>query len=285
MKGGRANDTETAYIPKSQEQISAQGMQTAAVCPKCSYVRQPADKAPAWQCPGCGIAYAKYAAYLQQAKVGATQLVVPPKAGEAAPPIQFDGSIWLLLAVNVGALGVAHWQQWPLTQLMLTYWVQSIAIGMSYVLRILALEKFSTEGMKILGEPVEARPEMRSLLAMVFVFAFGFVHVMYLVLLYAGAKTPLRFDLWFWLCAAAFALNHYWSYRYNRELDRQGTPNAGTLMMTPFVRVVPMHLMMVSGAAFVGNLVLPFGVLKIGADLGMHLVEHAQLQKIRKGEA
>jgi len=265
--------------------ISAQGMQTAVVCPKCSYARLPSDSAPAWQCPSCGIAYAKYAAYLQQAKAGVKQLVVPPKAGEAAPPVALDGSVWLLLAVNVASLGVAYWQQWPVTQLMLIYWVQSIAIGMSYVLRILALEKFTTEGLRILGEPVEATPEMRPLIAILFVFGFGFVHAIYLVFLYAGAKTPLRFDLWFCLCAAAFALNHYWSYRYNRELDRQGTPNVGTLMTTPFARVVPMHLMMVSGAVFVGNMVLPFGALKIGVDVGMHLVEHAQLQKTRKGEA
>ena len=60
------------------------GMQTAVACPKCRYVRRPADTAPAWQCPSCGIAYAKF-----QAK----RLVVPPKADEAAPPIAFDGSI------------------------------------------------------------------------------------------------------------------------------------------------------------------------------------------------
>lgn len=29
-------------------------------CPKCSYVRKPTDTTPAWQCPACGIAYAKF---------------------------------------------------------------------------------------------------------------------------------------------------------------------------------------------------------------------------------
>ena len=31
-------------------------------CPKCRYVRQSADTAPEWQCPRCGVAYAKAAA-------------------------------------------------------------------------------------------------------------------------------------------------------------------------------------------------------------------------------
>jgi TPR repeat protein len=29
-------------------------------CPKCGYIRKPTDTAPDWQCPSCGIAYAKY---------------------------------------------------------------------------------------------------------------------------------------------------------------------------------------------------------------------------------
>lgn len=29
------------------------------ICPKCSHVRQPTENAPDWQCPACGIAYAK----------------------------------------------------------------------------------------------------------------------------------------------------------------------------------------------------------------------------------
>lgn len=28
-------------------------------CPKCEYERTAADRAPAWQCPSCGVAYAK----------------------------------------------------------------------------------------------------------------------------------------------------------------------------------------------------------------------------------
>lgn len=31
-----------------------------AVCPKCSYVRQPEDLDPDYQCPSCGIVYAKF---------------------------------------------------------------------------------------------------------------------------------------------------------------------------------------------------------------------------------
>jgi hypothetical protein len=252
-------------------------MQTAVACPKCRYVRQAADTAPAWQCPSCGIAYVKWAA--------AKQLIVPPRAGEAAPPVALDSSVWLLLAINAVALGIAHWKHWPLTQLMLAYWAQSVAIGLSYVLRILSLEKFSTEGFRMNGQPVDPTPATKRKVAFFFVVHFGMFHVMYLVFLSAtqlvATQEPPRFDAWFWLCVLGFALNHLWSYRYNRDLDRQGTPNIGTLMFTPYVRIVPMHLMIVSGA-FLGKGLLLFGGLKVVADLVMHLIEHAQLQKARK---
>ena len=243
------------------------------VCPKCSYLRRATDTAPAWQCPSCGIAYVKWQT--------ARQLVVPPQAGEPAPALPFDGSIWLLLAVNVAALGVAQWQRWPLTQLMLLYWGQSIAIGVSYVLRILSLDKFSTEGFTINHRPVEPTPETKRQVAGFFAFHFGFFHAVYFVFLLAAPRTQARLDAWFWLCILGFALNHFWSYRYNREVDRQGTPNIGTLMFTPYARIVPMHITIVTGG-FLGKSLLLFGALKILADLVMHLVEHAQLQKVRK---
>jgi hypothetical protein len=247
-------------------------MQSAVVCPKCSYVRQTADAAPAWQCPSCGIAYAKFRA---------KQLVVPPKAGEAAPPVALDGSIWLLLAVNVAALGVAHWKQWPLTQLMLLYWAQSIAIGLSYLLRIVSLGKFSTDGFKINDQAVDPTPQTKRKVAAFFAFHFGFFHAIYFVFLLAAPKQAARIDAWFWLCLAGFALNHLWSYRYNRELDRRGTPNIGTLMFTPYLRIIPMHLTIITGGLF-GQALLLFGGLKVLADIGMHLIEHAQLQKARR---
>lgn len=33
---------------------------TITICPKCNYSRQPADTAPAYECPRCGIIYAKF---------------------------------------------------------------------------------------------------------------------------------------------------------------------------------------------------------------------------------
>ncbi|HUQ26049.1 MAG TPA: DUF6498-containing protein [Burkholderiales bacterium] len=255
------------------------------VCPKCRYTRQPADIAPVWQCPSCGIAYVKYWAAVEKVRDGATQLVTPPKAGEPAREFQFDGSLWFLVVVNVLALGIAHVQQWPLKQLMLLYWAQSIVIGLSYVARISSLKKFSTDDFEINERPVDPTPATKWRVVAFFILHYGAFHAFYLIF-FVGTTPglqevgPPRLDAWFWVCTAAFAANHLWSYRYNREIDRQGTPNIGTLMFTPYLRIVPMHLTILF-AGLLGQGLLLFGALKTLADLGMHLIEHRQLKKVQ----
>ena len=84
------------------------------------------------------------------------------------------------------------------------------------------------------------------------------------------------------LCSALFALNHLWSYRRNRELDRQGTPNIGALLFMPYGRIVPMHAIILSGALFApaGIGIAIFVALKTAADVAMHVIEHAVLRKL-----
>jgi len=50
-------------------------------CPKCGYLRQPSDTAPDWQCPACGVVYAK--------ALQASQAAAPPAIPK--PPIHPRG--------------------------------------------------------------------------------------------------------------------------------------------------------------------------------------------------
>lgn len=257
------------------------------LCPKCGHARSATETAPAWQCPACGIAYGKYPAYLDSLRQRASRVVTPPGAGEAAPVAARDGSVWSLVLANLFALGVAFWQGWGAAPLMFLYWGQSVVIGVSNVFRILALERFSTENFTMNNRRVEPTNATKIQVAGFFAVHYGFFHAGYFVFLAIADRGVMLFDPWFWGCTAAFGLNHLWSYRYNRDLDRQGTPNIGTLMFTPYVRIVPMHLTIILGGAFAGGplALLMFGALKTVADVVMHLVEHAQLQKVRGAPA
>jgi hypothetical protein len=248
-------------------------------CPKCGHVRTPEEQGPLWQCPACGIAYHKYQAYIERAK----QAVKPPEAGDGAPPVQADGSVWILGISNVVALAVAVVQGWSLFDLMLVYWIQSVAIGASNVFRILALERFSTKNFTINNRPVDPTPKTKRHVALFFMLHYGLFHFVYLVFIINEGPDSLIFDPWYLVCGLVFAVNHFFSYRYNRELDRQGTPNIGTLMFLPYLRIVPMHLTIVFGASrgYPGFGLLIFGGLKTVADVLMHYVEHGRLNRGR----
>ncbi len=257
-------------------------MSALTACPKCGHIREPETPAPSWQCPACGIAYHKYQSYLKRA----AKTFTPPRADEAAPPVQADGSVLLLAIANILAIAVAIVSGWRLVDLMLVYWVQSVIIGVSYFFRILNLDKFSTENFQINNRNVDPTPETKRYTAGFFALHYGFFHVGYLIFIVVEAKGGPLFDAGFLICSVVFAFNHYFSYRYNRDLDRRGTPNIGTLMFTPYIRIIPMHLTIVFGATQLLSTLgfLFFGGLKTIADVVMHTVEHSRLKRAASAE-
>lgn len=245
-------------------------------CPKCQHTRSAASTAPAWQCPACGIAYHKYAAYRARARAA----LRPPAASAPPPAPQWDGSVWSLVATNLLSLGLALAADWSLASLMFLYWCQSVIIGVASAARILSLDRFSTENFRINDRAVAPTAGVKIQTAVFFVVHYGFFHVVYLVFLFADSDAALAVNLGFAACVVLFALNHAWSYRYNVAQDRRGTPNIGTLMFTPYLRIVPMHLTIIAGGALGTSTVtlVLFCLLKTAADTAMHLVEHRRLQ-------
>ena len=191
-----------------------------------------------------------------------------------------DASLWSLAGANVLSLVIAVAQGWTLIDLMFVYWLQSVTIGASYCARILALDAFSTEGFKINDHAVAPTVATKRQTAGFFAVHYGMFHLVYLLFI-GGEASPGTFgDLHLWGCGLAFALNHIYSYRYNREADRQGTPNIGTLMFTPYLRILPMHLTIVFGLMASGGVgIVLFATVKTAADVAMHAVEHRVLAR------
>jgi len=69
------------------------------VCPKCSYTRKPVDSVPAWQCPSCGIAYAKF----QQAALSAPAL--PARDGGVGQSTSYSRTVLFAVFAAVLAIG------------------------------------------------------------------------------------------------------------------------------------------------------------------------------------
>jgi len=186
-----------------------------------------------------------------------------------------------LVASNVLTIAIALWQRWPLGLLLWPFWLQSVIIGYYGGRRILGLRRFSVKGFRIGGRPADVSDRTRRSTATFFAIHYGFFHLIYAVFL---ARLELSPADWFWVgvAALAFFLNHRSSFLRFRAADAQGEPNIGALMFLPYLRVIPMHLMIIFGMGFLGGgmaAVLLFGVLKTAADCAMHVAEHRILAR------
>lgn len=202
-----------------------------------------------------------------------------------------------ILGSNLVTLVFAVWQGWTLLVLLWPYWIQSVVIGWFSFRRLGALQRFSTEGFKVNGRPVEESAATRDGTARFFALHFGLFHVVYLVflLIYTTTGTALADahdsgaamgglgpldPLLLAALGLGFVYSHAASHREHRAADLAGRPNIGTLMFLPYARVLPMHLMIIGGVLFSGEPgIWLFGTLKTFADLLMHRVErHLALQ-------
>lgn len=183
-----------------------------------------------------------------------------------------------LLIANLIAIILAVYEGWNLREVMLVYWCQSVIIGYYSFRRMLDLKDFSVEGVRMNGRRVEATESTKRSMAGFFVIHYGFFHVAYLFYLFDGDAA--LFDgglIWLMVCIVSFLFNHRYSYHSWREQDADRKPNIGTIMLFPYARIVPMHLAITVGQSFAPTTVaglLFFLVLKTGADVLMHKIEH-----------
>lgn len=218
-----------------------------------------------------------------------------------------DQSAWAIAGANAFAIVLAVWQGWALIHLLWPFWIQSVVIGWYWRQRILRLEGFCTEGVRINDRPVDATPETRRLTANFFALHFGGFHFVYLFFLLAftlgsdpagmvtvtsentGVQSLVYVGKVAWSdvpfligLGISFWWTHRESFREHVAADLARTPNLGTLMLVPYFRVLPMHLTLIFGM-FLGASagVWLFGLLKTGADVAMHKAEHKWMQEGR----
>jgi uncharacterized protein DUF6498 len=209
-----------------------------------------------------------------------------------------DNAALAIVASNLLTLLTAWWQDWPLALLLWPYWCQSLIIGWFARKRILALQNFSTEGFRINDQAVAPTPETRRRTASFFALHYGFFHLGYLAFLVASASgaTVASGDgtqvahssfarlhgsdvLLILALSISFWFSHRASHREHVAADLQRTPNIGTLMFMPYLRVVPMHLTIILGLTLGDDWGrLMFGSLKTASDVLMHKIEHRWLQ-------
>lgn len=184
----------------------------------------------------------------------------------------------ILLFSNLTVIVLALVQGWNIVPLLWIYWFQNNIIGFFNWRRIKQLKRFSTEGLKINGRRVKPTLTTRKQTALFFLLHYGVFQLLYFIFLVSLSYTlPEEALLSAAVGIAIFFFNHFYSYRYNLEKDLVSTPNIGSLMFFPYARIIPMHLIIFIGIwAGRGSTteLFFFLLLKTGADILMHIVQH-----------
>jgi len=184
-------------------------------------------------------------------------------------------SVITLILTNLITIAAAYYFGWELADLLWVYFGQSLIIGVFQFLKILDLDKFSTEGVRINGKRPPANTVTRRYLAFFFLFHYGFFHFIYFIFLTVLFHAIVSSIQQLVLMTVLFFVNHLVSYLSNRASDRKRVPNIGTLFFLPYFRIFPMHLVLLfciplgsGGALFL------FLILRMLADVYTHLLEH-----------
>jgi len=201
----------------------------------------------------------------------------------------------ILIVTNLVAIVSALVFRWPISYLLFPYWIQSVIIGYYSRKRMLSLNHFSTEGFRSNGQQVDPTEETKRDTARFFTFHYGFFHAVYLAVL-SSLVADFETQDWVWMLilALSFIHGHSSMYRANYEADRSGCPNIGLLMFLPYVRIIPMHLIIFIGmlssyanemnSLYQAFVVIVFGSFKTGADYLMAVVEHKYVREMAESK-
>ncbi|MDP3973751.1 MAG: DUF6498-containing protein [Candidatus Daviesbacteria bacterium] len=185
-----------------------------------------------------------------------------------------DSSVISLLFSNILVVILAVVQKWEISTVLWVYWMQSIIIGFFQFIRILSLKNFSTENFTVNNNPVSPTTQTKTFTAFFFIFHYGFFHFLYTVFLFNFFTTSTLDFKYLFAGGSIFFINHLFSFYHNRMIDQQKVQNIGQLMFSPYVRIIPMHLIIIFGAILGQSALFVFLLLKTLADLLMHVVKH-----------
>jgi hypothetical protein len=187
-----------------------------------------------------------------------------------------SGIRWLL-AANLLTLALALWQGSSVAALLWPYWFQSLAIGWFHARRIRALGAFSTRGLSQAGRRVPETEAAKRSTANFFLLHYGGFHLAYGVFLLAFAMPePAE---WRWILIAVPALVLAQARLHSGELavDARGRPSLALMMVAPYVRAVPMHLILCVGA-----FVAPAGTLALVATVAIKTLGDLATQRVER---
>lgn len=179
--------------------------------------------------------------------------------------ISKDPSIYFLIAGNLYCIWNYKTAAGSFATVVWIYWFQSVIIGFFNFVDLLTVTNYDKTALSADGKTVPG--ESKGCTAIFFVFHFGAFHLaygFYLLLKYSF----LTVDGLVWMLGvAAFFMESVFNFMKQKQLEKNQQVQLGTLFFLPYLRILPMHLMILLPAFTGWAPSLLFLVLKMVADI------------------
>ncbi len=154
------------------------------------------------------------------------------------------------------------------------YWFQSVTIGLFNFLDLMTVENFDASGMKMNDGPVTKGN--KGCAAWFFLVHYGMFHLVYGIFLITGMYTQHAHvdKMILLLGVATFFLETLFNFMRMKKLEKAMTMNLGVMFFLPYLRIVPMHLMILLPSFLGVKPSLLFLILKTGADILSYILYH-----------
>ncbi len=180
-----------------------------------------------------------------------------------------DPRAWFLLLIN--SYLIYYYLQNPaeFNTIVWIYWLQSILIGFFTFIELLKAENPDETSMKMNNQPVTKKN--MGCAAFFFLFHFGFFHLVYAIFLLTGFTAGANAKIVL-ITGGIFLVESTLDLIRRRSAKQEGEKeNIGKMFFVPYLRIIPMHLMiLLPGILGFGTSAI-FLILKTLADIGMYI--------------
>ena len=182
-----------------------------------------------------------------------------------------DPSFLFLLAINIYCIWYYQNNPDEFYTIVFLYWGQSVLIGLFNFVDILTVKNIIPGSMELNNSPVKSNSKTKGCAASFFAVHYGAFHIAYgiFILVYSKLKIDFRFVL---IGLAAFSLNLIAQFIRNKQWQQTYSVNLGAMFFLPYLRIIPMHLMILGPVFLHWQASTIFLVLKTFADVVMYLI-------------
>lgn len=198
------------------------------------------------------------------------------------PPLWVSSTV--LLMANFLALGLAVRLQWNPLEVILTYCIQAVVIGISQSYKIRDMVEYGLRTGNVVRNYTNIRllrPDAHKGFAAIYglIWTVLVVAILLKFVIFSRVSVSIASIL---LVSLVFSISHWWSYRSNKDNDRKRSINMGNALTLPIMRLLPLYYISISVNAkhvYDSSTLVVWMLSKTLVDVGVHIYEHKRPAK------